>query len=147
MVMAASRVPICVVFIFVRHRAQAFDWNTNGIPDSMTKTVLIVEDEPLIAMLVESMVSELGMTPRTSNSIADAFRIADEERPDAALVDLNLWGRSGADVVRDLLVRGIPTAIMSGSSREDVPAQFGAVPMLEKPFQQDALERFLKGIA
>jgi len=112
----------------------------------MTKTVLILEDEPLIAMLVETMVADMGLVPRTSTSIADAYRIADEERPAAALVDLHLWGRSGADIIRDLVQRGIPTAIMTGSNKDDVHSALAGIPMLEKPFQPEALELFLQPI-
>lgn len=113
----------------------------------MPKNVMILEDEPLVAMLVESMVSELGMTPTVPKSIDDAYRIANETRPDAALIDFNLWGGSSVELTNEFRRRGIPVAIMSGYDSDEIRRVFGDIPTIEKPFQSVDLEAFLHGTA
>lgn len=112
----------------------------------MPKTVMIVEDEPLLAMLVEDMLGELGLIPSTPVSLQDASERLKTMPPDFALVDLNVWGARSDDLIADLQNRGIPFAIMSGSDSSEIREQFGDVVALNKPFQMETLIHTLSSL-
>ena len=103
--------------------------------------VLIVEDEPLVAMLVEEMVQELGFaSTKTVTSLADALDCAAREELCFAILDLNLQGKKTYEVADVLTARHIPFAFASGAS---APASYAAVPTLAKPFSLTDIEEVL----
>ncbi|TNC49547.1 response regulator [Rubellimicrobium rubrum] len=83
--------------------------------------VLIVEDEVLVAMEIEGM---LGLAGHEATAQADdlpsAMTAVDAERPDLALVDVQLaGGSSGLDVAAALQARGVPVLFATGNCPED----------------------------
>lgn len=77
--------------------------------------VLLVEDEPLIAMMLGDMVEQAGHEiAGEAASVEDALRAVEQARPDAALVDLNLNGTRSDPVLARLREAGVPFAIASG---------------------------------
>ena len=94
--------------------------------------VLVIEDEVLIAALMEDMLGELGATvvgPVATRAAALVAAQADDF--DAALVDMNLRGEPADPVAQLLSQRGIPFALASGSSTNEA---HGQVAVLKKPF-------------
>jgi DNA-binding response OmpR family regulator len=102
---------------------------------SVKASVLIVEDEPLIAMATEEMVNELGYEVIGAVSSVDAAMSALlRRRPDIALLDVRL--RSGTSLSIALWCRklGIGVAFITGLPINRVPEDCGSFPVLSKPF-------------
>ncbi|WP_348629173.1 response regulator [Mesorhizobium sp. WSM3859] len=89
----------------------------------MQKTILIVEDEFIIAMELKVMLERLGWrvlgpVPR----VADALRLLEDELPTVALLDVNLGDQLVTPVAEALRSRGVPFAV---ASAYDKPELFG----------------------
>ncbi len=110
------------------------------------KRVLIVEDEPLIAMVAEDYLAEAGYSVvGPAGTIATALGLIAAEDFDAALLDANLGGE-GVDKVAHALT-GKPFAFVTGYGRDSLPSGFGDRLVVEKPYTQTqllaAIERLL----
>lgn len=103
--------------------------------------ILVVEDELLIAIDVEATFHAegwevLGPVP----SVARALSILRDETPDAACLDMNLNGKSSAEIARLLKARGIPFLILTGYSESWISDPvFQGAPIVRKPFETDDL--------
>jgi CheY-like chemotaxis protein len=109
------------------------------------KRVLVVEDEPIIAMSIEDMLGDLGcgvVGPALSATQAD--ELARNEQLDAALLDLNLGDGASFPIALILRERRVPFSFATGYGRKGVPAAFSDVPVLPKPYTQDALATILR---
>lgn len=102
------------------------------------KRILVVEDEPLIAMMVEDMLAELGAVIGPAGSLAEALLLA-EEQIDAALLDVNLEGERVYPVAERLTVRGVPFVIATGYGATGNDWQ-GRAPTIEKPYRRTDLQ-------
>lgn len=113
----------------------------------MTRQVLIVEDEELVAMMLTDMLQELdcGVLGPTGE-LTEALALAREGVLDAALLDISLHGTASFPVAEALQARGIPFAFMSGYGERDFPPAFRQVPRLSKPFDLPDLQRVLGGM-
>ena len=103
------------------------------------KRILVVEDEPLVAMLLEDMLIELGFeVVGPALRLDAATELAGREPLDGAILDVNLGEARSDAVAAALAERGIPFAFATGYA-----APGGAwgerVPVLRKPFRQDAV--------
>ena len=97
--------------------------------------VLIVEDETLVAMLIEEYLVELGCTVALSASrIAKAMKGLQTCPVDVAVLDVNVAGESISGLVETLDGRGIPFMFASGYGARGVDARWSASPVLQKPF-------------
>ncbi len=107
------------------------------------KRVLIVEDEHIVAMLVEDLIAELGAEPvGPATSLGKALEMARTADFDAAILDVNINGTRSSEVARMLRSRGIPFVLATGygaAACEDV----GQAAILQKPFAVDLLEAAL----
>jgi CheY-like chemotaxis protein len=98
--------------------------------------VLVVEDELLIAMLLEDMIIELGAEfIGPCLGLAEALEAARQDNFDVALIDMNLGGERADDVAKLLASRGIPFALASGG--HDAGHSLGQAAELYKPFSFD----------
>ena len=101
--------------------------------------LLVVEDELLVALDIESILSEAGMIViGPASSTAEALDLISAEVPDAALLDANLSGEPITEVARTLTEHGVPFAYVTGYGRESLPADYQA-PIVTKPFDADQL--------
>ena len=99
--------------------------------------VLVVEDEALIAQLIEDVLIEAGYEVLGPvSSVAEALELAREEPVDLALLDVNLGlGGDGVDLAHRLHERqGLPCLFASASAREALRACDVALGLLRKPF-------------
>jgi DNA-binding NtrC family response regulator len=106
------------------------------------KAVLVIEDEALIAMSVESCLLDAGATiVKIANSIAAALSALDEGIPfDAAIVDLLLTNESACPLIQILSERRIPIVITTGTDIDlGHPALGKAVAFLQKPYNDSEL--------
>ena len=119
-------------------------------PVSVTRSILIVEDEPLIAMMLEDFLLSLGHEVRaTCDSVGEALKAVAAADFDLAILDVNLKGESVWPVAAELRDREIPFILASGGHVDPPPAEFKDVPMIDKPYTIDrvtpALEAALAG--
>jgi CheY-like chemotaxis protein len=104
------------------------------------KRVLVVEDELMIRMLLEGMLTDLGHTVAAeAGGIDEAVAIAKKGAFDVAVLDVNLNGQPVTPVVEILVERGVPFVFASGYGQRGVPEAYRTIPTLQKPFQADAL--------
>ena len=102
------------------------------------RSILIVEDEPLIAMMLEDFILSLGHEVRgPCESVSEALRACDGEPFDLAILDVNLKGENVWPVASVLQDRGIPFVLATGGHVEPPPSQFANVAMIEKPYTID----------
>lgn len=112
------------------------------------RRILVVEDEPMIAMLLEDMLSDLGCIPvGPAYNLEQAFDLIQSERFDAAILDVNLAGQRTTTVAETLLGKGVPFIFATGYGAAGLAHQFSQHLVLTKPFQQNELERSLKALA
>jgi DNA-binding response OmpR family regulator len=107
--------------------------------------VLIVEDDPFIAMDIEFAVAEqLGAEAEliVVGSVTQAHR-ASSSKLSCALLDIDVVGGKTFDVAANLLENGTPFAFVSGSTPSDVPEGLRAVPFLRKPFSIREIASFV----
>jgi CheY-like chemotaxis protein len=116
---------------------------TNGDERAMLSnlTVLVLEDEMMVAMLLEDMLGDLGCRVVGPVATVDAALAKLEERSiDAALLDVNLsYGQSGYPVAAALTKRGISFAFVTGYGAGTLHPDYRARPTLQKPFHSSAL--------
>lgn len=107
--------------------------------------ILIVEDEPLIALMLTDMLAELGFDVAASvTQVGAALKILDELTIDIALLDVNI-GTQKIDPVADLLAaRGTPFIFTTGYGNAGVPAGHAERAILQKPFHVDDLAAVLR---
>jgi len=109
------------------------------------RSILIVEDEPLIAMMLEDFLESMGHTVVAScESVEDALGHVDAGGFDVAIIDVQL--RDGEKVwpVADRLAEaGTPFVLATGGHVEPPPARHAGAPVLAKPYTMDAIEPVL----
>jgi DNA-binding response OmpR family regulator len=107
--------------------------------------ILIVDDEPLIAMLAQDWLEDLGhQTVGPAHDLQTALVLVDEPI-DAAILDVSLGAGKSYEIARRLRARAVPFAFASGRSPEEArDGEFGGAPTLAKPFN---FETFAAAIA
>jgi CheY-like chemotaxis protein len=106
--------------------------------------VLVVEDEALIAFVIEDALSRLGHEIIGPVSKLEAAKtVAREGRFDAAILDITIRGGKSFPVAEILLVRGIPFAISSGYADWALPENLKDHLRLTKPFSEAELDSVL----
>jgi CheY-like chemotaxis protein len=112
------------------------------------RNVLVVDDEALIAMLIEDMLSDLGcQVVGPAYALNEALVLAREAEIDCAILDLNLEGATTLPVAEVLLGRNIPFAFASGYPDPDLAANFKHAPVLQKPFNAGDLAALMRTFA
>ena len=108
--------------------------------------ILIVEDEPLIAMMLEDFLEALNKTHvATCDCVTAALAVIDAEHPDAAILDINLSGGEKSWPVADALAaRNIPFVLSTGGG-EETPAHADR-PRLVKPYTMENVAKALAAL-
>jgi CheY-like chemotaxis protein len=118
---------------------------TAGTPT--TCRVLLVEDEAMIAMLMEDMLGELGCdVVATVGQVEQAMAAAETAAIDLAFLDVNLRGVPVYPVAGVLRARGIPFAFVTGYGSAGVDPAYAGAPILQKPFQSRDLAAVLHAL-
>ena len=105
---------------------------------SGTRSILIVEDEPLIAMMLEDFILSLGHdVTGNCDSVKTALAEVEKGEFDLAILDVNLKGESVWPVAAALRIKGTPFVLASGGHVDPPPPEFRNVPMIEKPYTID----------
>jgi DNA-binding response OmpR family regulator len=116
------------------------------------RRILVVEDEALVAMLVEDALVDAGFTVLgPARTVAQALAMLKADPPDAAVLDLNLGGENSLSVAEALSARGIPFLVATGYGAAGLPAHLRHIPVLPKPYDPAdltvALDRLCRGAA
>ncbi len=109
---------------------------------SASRSVLIVEDEPLIAMMLEDFLDSLGHTVAgTAETLDEALAKVAAGGFDLAILDVQLKdGKKIWPVADALVAAGKPFIIATGGHVEPPPAEHADAPVLSKPYTIDAIE-------
>jgi two-component sensor histidine kinase/CheY-like chemotaxis protein len=109
--------------------------------------VLLVEDEALVAMMIQETLGELGFQIVGPVSTAsEALSWARENHFDAAVLDINLGDGLVYTVAEVLEQRGVPFVFVTGYDVDSIDSGFTAIPILQKPIEREMLQRiFVQG--
>jgi CheY-like chemotaxis protein len=106
--------------------------------------VLVVEDEALLSLALQDMLTDLGcIVAGQAARLEAALALAGTVECDAAILDLNLAGKRVDPVVEVLTRRGIPIVFATGYGQAGVDPRHQGGPVLEKPFGIEELRRAL----
>ncbi|NJC42644.1 CheY-like chemotaxis protein [Brevundimonas alba] len=105
------------------------------------RRVLIVEDESLVAMLLETILEDMDCVPvGPASTVDEGLRMAQDEEPiDAALLDVNVAGKQVFPVAQALKDRGVPFVFSTGYGEGGLPDEWRGQPTLQKPFTEAAV--------
>lgn len=107
------------------------------------KRILVVEDEALIAVMVEDMLTEMGsIVIGPAATIEAALALARGEELDAAVLDVNVRGERIDPVAEALMTRQVPVLFATGYGEVRL-ASGAAATVIDKPYTQDKLARGL----
>ena len=105
--------------------------------DSKKCRVLFVEDEPLVAMLIEDMLLDLGIeVVGPASKLETALELARSADMEAAVLDINIGGALTFPVADLLLERSVPVIFATGYGSSVLPERFRSTQTLQKPFDQ-----------
>jgi DNA-binding response OmpR family regulator len=104
--------------------------------------ILLVEDDPLICLDLETSLIDLGATVTSASSVASAFAALSTAMPDVAVLDFELGVESSESIAEVVRARKVPFLFLSGYSEHD--GRFGrwpGIPILTKPLSAAQLAR------
>ena len=113
------------------------------------RRVLLVEDEALVAMLLETILEDMGCIPvGPAATVDDGLVMAATTAPlDAALLDVNVAGRQVFPIAEALKARGVPFVFSTGYGESGLPDGWRGHPTVQKPFTEAAIrEALMKAI-
>jgi CheY-like chemotaxis protein len=119
--------------------------NTSAV-ESERRRILVVEDEPFVALQLQTDLEGEGHEViGPASNLADGLELASNEGLDAALIDIRLGGDTSATIADQLLARQIPFAFATGYSDSSMlPEHLHTVPRLRKPYARDDVRRMVE---
>ncbi|CAN7327168.1 response regulator [Phenylobacterium sp. LjRoot225] len=111
--------------------------------------LLVVEDETLVAMMVEDMLSDLGcVVVNVAGSVSTGLALlADPALAlDGAILDVNLGGEKVYPVADALAAKGIPFMFATGYGIGGIAESYSHLPALAKPYEPQVLEKTLASL-
>lgn len=108
--------------------------------------ILLVEDEALVAMMIEDMLQGMGCTVvGIAGSVTEglAFAADTDLELDGAVLDVNLGGEKVFPVAQRLKTRGVPFIFSTGYGAAGIVEEFALTPILAKPYGSAALQDML----
>lgn len=112
---------------------------TIDTPSLEGRTVLVLEDELIIAFALEDMLADLGATVVLAGSIPEAEARLAEAAPSLAVLDVNVHGIKSYAFATELAARGVPLIFASGYGDAEHPEQFKQAQTLTKPYNRQQL--------
>jgi DNA-binding response OmpR family regulator len=109
--------------------------------------ILVVEDEFLVAMQIDAILTRAGWRVIGSDTLSSAVSLARKSTCDAALLDVNLRGERVDEVAAILFARSVPFLFVSGYGRGNLPAAFRqSVELIAKPFSDRTLVEAVRNL-
>jgi two-component sensor histidine kinase/CheY-like chemotaxis protein len=114
-------------------------------PARLSDTVLIVEDNLIIAMAAEVILLELGARHvETAASVSQAMQAIARATPSFALLDINLGGENSISIGKKLKEMKVPFIFATGyGERAPVPEELAEAPIVQKPYTRETVEHAL----
>jgi DNA-binding response OmpR family regulator len=111
-------------------------------------SILVVEDEPIIALDLQSLLEASGAAPVALEHALEGARqhLAGPALPDVVILDLVLAGRSSLPFAEELRQKNVPFLFVTGDAI-NIPPGFSDVQAIEKPFDVDQLIAAVRGVA
>jgi DNA-binding response OmpR family regulator len=113
----------------------------------MTQRVLIVEDDPLIAMDLETIAAETGAVPTVCSSVREALERLEAAEFALALLDIDVTDGQTFGVARRLKERQVPVCFVSAVRSADIPADIADTPLVAKPYRVAELKERIRSRA
>ena len=108
------------------------------------RRLLVIEDETLILMMMEDMLSDLGCESITTAATVDqALALIDAQVFDAAMLDMNMNGNPSHQVAKALVARCVPFVYCTGNNSHKLMDVSPDQPVLKKPFKYEQLAEIL----
>jgi len=108
------------------------------------RRILVVEDESMVAMMLEDYLDELGcIVAGSAARLGEALEMARSLELDMAVLDLNLAGEMSYPVAEVLQTRGVPVVFATGYGSAGLSGKFPDAPVLSKPYNIEQLENAL----
>ena len=108
------------------------------------RSILILEDEAIVAFALEDMIDEAGGRPICAERLDQAIDLIETSRFDAAILDINVHGRQSYPVAEALTRKGIPFIFATGYGDTLHPEEFAAIPTISKPYVFAEIEHALR---
>ena len=102
------------------------------------RTALIVDDEYLIASMIEEILARQGVSVLTATRPDEAHAHLAERRVDFALIDYQMRAAPSEDIWTALMEKNIPFAFCTGSLAAEMHSRFPGIMIIPKPFSEDA---------
>ena len=104
------------------------------------RRILVVEDESLVAMLLETILEDMGCQPvGPASTIEEGLELASAGGLDAALLDVNVAGRQIFPVAQVLADQGVPFIFSTGYGEGGLPDAWRGRTTIQKPFTEGAV--------
>ncbi len=114
--------------------------NGGATPAGPRKRILLVEDESLIALMMEEALRDLDLdVVGPFGTVEDALAAVDRERIDGGILDINLGGEMAYPIARILQARHVPFVFMTGYAADTIGPPFPGVPIFQKPLGRESL--------
>ena len=112
------------------------------------RRVLLLEDEIVISLYLEDVLSSLGWTiAHVADRIENALETVEAGEIDAAVLDINIAGKPSFPVAERLAAQGVPFLFLTGYGARGVPERFQDRPILQKPVAMKTLSAALDRLA
>jgi len=123
-------------------RLASLNGGSAGLKVTGRPRVLLVEDEALVAMMIQECLGDFGYQVIGPISTAtEAAARAKDGNFEAAVLDINLGDGAVYPIAEALTARGVPFVFVTGYDAESVDPRFRNVPVLQKPIERDVLQR------
>jgi DNA-binding NtrC family response regulator len=110
-------------------------------------TCLLVEDDDSVAAAYKMVLEDAGMLVcQAVGSEPEALDAILADRPDVALLDIDIHGGDSLGVATTLIAKDVAVAFVSGHAHADVPAPFSSLPFLQKPVSRKALLELVENL-
>lgn len=110
------------------------------------RNILLVEDEMMVAMLLEAVLENEGCNVTSVGHLEQATQLATEREIDAAILDVNLHGHRSYAVADALIAREIPFVFATGYGDVDLMTFYPTRQVLTKPYRPDVLIKILTSL-
>jgi DNA-binding NtrC family response regulator len=117
------------------------------IPWLSGKSILIVEDEFLIGLMLIKEIADAGGTSiGPATSVAEALKEIESRIIDLVILDAKLVDGSGAELAVCLEERRIPYVVVSGYDKVNLPDELRRAPFISKPISVPVLLEAIEGL-
>lgn len=103
------------------------------------RTALVVDDEFLIASMIEDILARQGVDVLTATRMDEATSYLSENKVDFALIDYQMRSTPSEEIWTALIEQKIPFAFCTGSLATEMQERFPGIHIVAKPFSEDCI--------